>query len=81
MPLDWTNNAEARHHSPDRSAGGGGNSKIGDIQHKIAKNTVCKKYKVILFKQYTYTMQLQVSMIISKNNLLLLINEGIYYRY
>jgi len=43
--LDWTNNAEARHHSPDRSAGGGGTSKIGDIQHKIAKNTVCKKYK------------------------------------
>ena len=49
MALDWTNHAEARHHSPDRSAGGGGTSKIGDIQHKIAKNTVCKKYKVISY--------------------------------
>ncbi|XP_023330627.1 very long-chain-fatty-acid--CoA ligase bubblegum [Eurytemora carolleeae] len=49
--LDWSNGAVSQKHLQNHSglslpgAKPSGSTKIGDIQSKIAKNTVCKKYK------------------------------------
>jgi hypothetical protein len=42
---DWTNSAVSQKHGNSAAQN---SSRIGDLHHIIAKNTICKKYKVSL---------------------------------
>ena len=64
--LDWSNGAVSQKHLQNHSglsipgAKPSGSTKIGDIQSKIAKNTVCKKYKVFLVISIAKVLYIQI---------------------